>query len=122
MAACMLPADVGSPWLRETVFKGRGLAAGGCGYRPGESARLGAVELPLRLFGAAWTRSFDLDNPFMRRWLYQTVLREASGPEDLTRYLDRDTLIGLWPQLRLPGVVRKAWEELHPVLCSSAAR
>jgi hypothetical protein len=52
----------------------------------------------------------------MRRWLYQTVLREASRPDDLTSFLDRDTLVGLWPQLRLPAGVRRAWEELHPVL------
>jgi hypothetical protein len=42
----------------------------------------------------------------MRRWLYQIVLREASRPEDLTGYLDRDTLIAVWPQLHLPKGVR----------------
>jgi hypothetical protein len=30
------------------------------------------------------------------------VLREASRPEDLTGYLDRDTLIAVWPELHLP--------------------
>jgi len=40
---------------------------------------------------------FDLGKPYLRRWLYQIVLREASRPEDLTGYLDRDTLIALWP-------------------------
>jgi len=34
---------------------------------------------------------FDLEVPYLRRWLYQIVLREASRPEDLTGYLDRDT-------------------------------
>jgi hypothetical protein len=81
----------------------------------------GTVELPLRLFWSSPDRSFNLDNPFTRRWLYQTVLREASRPQDLTGYLDRDTLIGLWPQLRLPSGVRRAWEELHPVLRPAAA-
>jgi hypothetical protein len=38
---------------------------------------------------------FDLEDPDMRRWLYPIVLREASRPEDLTGYLDRDTLIGV---------------------------
>ena len=38
----------------------------------------------------------------MRRWLYQIVLREASRPQDLTGYLDRDTLIAVWPELHLP--------------------
>jgi hypothetical protein len=81
----------------------------------------GTVELPLRLFWSSPDRSFDLDEPFTRRWLYQTVLREASRPDDLTHYLDQQTLIGLWQQLRLPSGVRRAWEELHPVLRTAAA-
>ena len=82
----------------------------------------GTVELPLRLFWSSPDRSFDLGKPFMRRWLYQTVLREASRPEDLTRYLDGGTLIALWPDLRLPAGVRQAWEECHPVLRAAEAR
>jgi hypothetical protein len=82
----------------------------------------GTVELPLRLFWSSPDRTFDLDNPFMRRWLYQTVLREASRPEDLTRYLDDGTLITLWPDLRLPAGVRQAWEDHHPVLRAAGAR
>ena len=54
--------------------------------------------------------------PGQRRWLYQIVLREASRPEDLTGYLDRDTLIAVWPELHLPKGVRQAWEEHHPQL------
>src|SRR5207245_7976293 len=38
----------------------------------------GTVELPLRLFWSSRDRTFDLGQPFMRRWLYQTVLREAA--------------------------------------------
>jgi len=76
----------------------------------------GTVELPLRLFWSSADRSFDLDQPFMQRWFYQTVLREASRPEDLADYLDRDTLIALWPDLHLPRGVRQAWEDHHPVL------
>jgi hypothetical protein len=57
----------------------------------------------------------------MRLWLYQTVLREASRPEDLTTYLDADTLIALWPALYLPKSVRQAWEEQHPALRTAAA-
>jgi hypothetical protein len=78
----------------------------------------GTVELPLRLFWSSTDRRFDLDKPSTRRWLYQTVLREASRPSDLTGYLDRGTLISLWPGLRLPAGVRRAWEELHPILRS----
>jgi hypothetical protein len=57
----------------------------------------------------------------MRRWLYQTVLREAARSEDLTSYLDRSTLRTEWPQLHLPGGVRQAWEEHHPALRTAAA-
>ena len=71
----------------------------------------GTVELPLRLYWSGPSPVFDLEDPDMRRWLYQIVLREASRPEDLTGYLDRDTLIGVWPELHLPEGVRQAWEE-----------
>ena len=80
----------------------------------------GAVELPLWLFWQP-NRTFDLDDPAIRRWVYQIVLREASRPEDLTRYLNGETLAGLWADLCLPRGVRRAWEELHPSLAVSAA-
>jgi hypothetical protein len=57
----------------------------------------------------------------MRIWLYQTVLREASRPADLTTYLDSHTLIALWPDLYLPKGVRQAWEDQHPTLRATAA-
>jgi len=75
----------------------------------------GAVDLPVRLF---WypNRTFNLAEPGIMRWLYQIVLREASRPDDLTSYLDGDTLVALWPDLRLPKGVQRAWEEQHPSL------
>jgi len=76
----------------------------------------GTVELPLWLFWSAPGHTFDLGDRDMRRWLYQIVLREASRPEDLTTYLDGDTLIALWPDLYLPKGVRQAWEDQHPIL------
>jgi hypothetical protein len=76
----------------------------------------GTVELPLRLYWSGPSPVFDLDEPYLQRWLYKIVLREASHPEDLTRYLDRDTLIALWPELHPPRGVRQAWEEHHPQL------
>jgi hypothetical protein len=79
----------------------------------------GMIELPLRLF---WypDRRFDLDEPGMLRWLYQTVLREATREEDLTTYLNGDTLIALWRDLFLPKGVRRAWEDQHPALRAAA--
>ena len=81
----------------------------------------GTVELPLWLFWSCPGHTFDLGDRDMRRWLYQTVLREAARPEDLTTYLDGDTLIALWPDLFLPRGVRQAWEDQHPVLQVAAA-
>jgi hypothetical protein len=80
----------------------------------------GTVTLPLWLYWSGPSPVFDLGVPSMRRWLYEIVLREA-GPEDLTRFLDREALIALWPELYLPKGVRHAWEELHPVLRAAAA-
>ena len=75
----------------------------------------GTVELPLRLFWCP-DRTFDLAEPGMLAWMYQTVLREATRPEDLTDFLDGTTLVALWPDLFLPRGVRAAWEEQHPAL------
>ncbi len=80
----------------------------------------GTVELPLWLFWSAPGHTFDLGDRDMRIWLYQTVLREASRPDDLTTYLDGDTLVTLWPDLYLPKGVRQAWEDQHPTLRAAA--
>lgn len=77
--------------------------------------------LPLRLFWSSTNRRFNLDSASTRRSVYQTVLREAARPSDLTDYLNCGILISLWPELRLPAGVRRAWEELHPVLRSSGS-
>jgi prevent-host-death family protein len=74
------------------------------------------VELPLRLFWSAPDRAFDLGKPSMLRALYEIVLREALRPDDLTRYINGDTLKAVWPELFLPKGVRQAWEERHPSL------
>jgi hypothetical protein len=81
----------------------------------------GTVRLPLWLYWSGESPEFDVDEPFMRRWLYEIVLREAASPEDLTSFLDRATLMAVWPELYLPKGVRQAWEELHPVLRDAAA-
>jgi transcriptional regulator with XRE-family HTH domain len=81
----------------------------------------GIVELPLWLFWSQPDRTFDLDDPEMRQWMYEIVLREAGSLEDLTTYLDRDTLIALWPRLYLPKGVRLAWEDQHAALSSAVA-
>jgi DNA invertase Pin-like site-specific DNA recombinase len=76
----------------------------------------GTVELPLRLFWSLPDHRFDLDEPDLRRWYYETVLREATRPGDLADYLDGETLVGIWPDLYLPKGIRRGWEEHHPAL------
>lgn len=81
----------------------------------------GLVELPLRLFWSGTGTTFDLDDPGTRQWVYETVLQEASRPEDLTSFLDGQALIALWPKLFVPKGVRRAWEDEHPVLRTAVA-
>jgi hypothetical protein len=81
----------------------------------------GPVKLPIWLFWSGPDHTFDVGEEDMRRWLYQTVLREASSQEDLAAYLDGDTLVALWPSLFLPEGVRQAWEDRHPALRAAAA-
>jgi hypothetical protein len=81
----------------------------------------GTVELPLWLYWSGPSPAFDLGKSFMRRYLYEIVLREAGRPDDLISYLDAGTLIAVWPELFLPEGVRRAWEEHHSVLRAAAA-
>jgi hypothetical protein len=81
----------------------------------------GQVQLPLRLFWSLPDHQFDLDDADTRGWYYETVLREASRPDDLADYLDGATLVRLWPGLYLPKGVRRAWEERHPSLRAAVA-
>ena len=72
------------------------------------------------MFWSSADRRFDLDSAPARRWLYQTVQREAARPSDLTDYLNKGILLLLWPELRLQAGVRRAWEELHPIVGAAA--
>jgi DNA invertase Pin-like site-specific DNA recombinase len=76
----------------------------------------GLAALPLRLFWSLPDHRFDLDEPDLRRWYYETVLREATRPADLAAYLDGATLVSVWPELYLPKGVRRGWEDHHPAL------
>jgi hypothetical protein len=75
----------------------------------------GVVELPHRLFWQA-DRHLNLDDPFMLRWMYEIVLREAISQAELRTWLDAPTLHRLWPTLYLPHGVRRDWEHRHPSL------
>ena len=70
----------------------------------------GKVELPLHV---AWSgrRVYDVDDSSQRLALYALLLAEAQR-EDLERFLDQESLVSMWPQLRrlLGPHARRAWE------------
>ena len=80
----------------------------------------GVVELPLRLYWSAPDRIFSLDDLAERQKVYTIVVREARRPDDLAVFLDGGMLIALWPDIFLPGPVRRAWEDEYPGLRSAA--
>jgi hypothetical protein len=63
--------------------------------------------------------SYDLDNPRRLASMYETVLREATHPEELARWLDGPTLVRLWPGLVVPPQVRQLWEARFPELAAA---
>lgn len=65
--------------------------------------------------------AYDFADPQWRELAYRTVLMEAGSAQDLESWLDRDTLVQLWPQLYLPAFVRHAWQAQHPGLARAAA-
>ncbi|GIG63188.1 hypothetical protein Lfu02_75600 [Longispora fulva] len=73
------------------------------------------MELPIYIY---WQpeRTFDLSSDYRLRSMNQNVLREAACYDDLDTFLNRDTLLRLWPRLVLPKGVRAAWERAHPAL------
>jgi hypothetical protein len=69
----------------------------------------GTVALDRRLDWSGRAR-YDLANPRRLASMYETVLREATGPDDLARWLDGPTLVRLWADLVLPPQVWQPWE------------
>ncbi|MEU4382373.1 hypothetical protein [Micromonospora echinofusca] len=78
----------------------------------------GVVSLDRRLDWSGRAR-YDLDNPRRLASMYETVLREATAPNDLTRWLDGATLQRLWPALVVPPQVRRLWEARFPELANA---
>lgn len=54
--------------------------------------------------------TYDLDDPGDLQVMYQTVLNEAATAEDLTRWLNAETLRRVWPSLWLPVRLRALWQ------------
>lgn len=75
----------------------------------------GKISLPRHL---DWSGSphYNLDNPGTIASVYQTVLSEAASVADLNTWLDRDTLLRMWPTFWLPAPIRRIWKEKFPEL------
>jgi hypothetical protein len=73
----------------------------------------GVVELPLRLDWSEQGR-YDLSDPRQRNLMYEVVIRESMGVEDLRAFLDGPTLARVWRRLWLPRKVRTLWESRFP--------
>lgn len=76
----------------------------------------GLVELPVRLYWSAGSRTFDLDSRHEAADLYEAVLDVASSRADLARYLNAGLLVQVWPVLGMSRAKRAAWENRFPVL------
>jgi hypothetical protein len=79
----------------------------------------GVVELPLRLDWSEQGR-YDLSDPRQRNLMYEVVIRESMGVEDLRAFLDGPTLARVWRRLWLPRKVRALWESRIPSLPRAA--
>ncbi|WP_132194456.1 MULTISPECIES: hypothetical protein [Kribbella] len=79
--------------------------------------RTGIVELGVPI---NWSpkHTFDLADHDDQVSLYTTVISEASTLEDLSRFLNKDLLIELWPQLRLPRYCVRRWHDQFPQLAA----
>lgn len=81
----------------------------------------GTIELDRRL---EWSGrvTYDLADRRLLISMYETVLREASRPGELARWIDGDTLRELWPDLVLPPRLRTLWEQRYPELANLRRR
>jgi len=82
--------------------------------------RTGPVIVPTHICTAP-DRLFDLTVPSQRRSLYSAVVRDGT-PADQATYLDKDTLVDLWPDLNLPRRCRDTWTARFPELAALPVR
>ena len=55
------------------------------------------------------TRRWDLRRRPQRRTFYEMLLRRGD-PEELRDWIDGALLVDLWPDLRIPQAIRRAWQ------------
>jgi hypothetical protein len=79
--------------------------------------RTGIVELPVPI---DWSPrpTYDLADPDDRVSMYTRVISDASTLADLSRFLNKDLLIEVWPQLRLPRYCVRRWHSRFPELAA----
>jgi hypothetical protein len=92
-----------SPWL-----------SGGFA-RPAD--RDGAVAAACVRVRSGAARTFDLASEAERIELYEIVLTDGTA-EDISRYVNREELLRLWPRLWLPPYVRQVWDPRLGVVAS----
>lgn len=76
----------------------------------------GIVELPVRLYWSAGSRTFDLADHDQVASMYDAVLDAASTMADIASFVNADLLVRTWPTLSIGRPKREGWEERFPVL------
>lgn len=74
----------------------------------------GIVTIPKSIFWAPGDNTFNLDDAGASI-VYRAALAEGTVA-DQTKYVNRERLIELWPQLMLPKRVWDMWEDRFPEL------
>jgi len=77
----------------------------------------GVVTLPTWI---DWSprKNYNLDDKFDRAAFYRVVISEAQ-PAEMAEYLDRETLIRVWPSIGISTKISHEWEKRFPQLRSS---
>lgn len=70
----------------------------------------GLLELPVTIDWGPH-RSYDLGTDADRRVVYEIVLQEAASTAEVSRCVNGDVLVQVWPRLWLPQRLRQSWEE-----------
>ncbi|MCU1482256.1 MAG: hypothetical protein JWQ19_3042 [Subtercola sp.] len=79
----------------------------------------GTVQLPRWVYWGP-NSVVDLDTEWGVIKAYQATIQEGST-EDQVQILNRDVLISVWPELRMPPRVRQLWEGRFPELKTAGA-
>ena len=97
------------------VYREAAVGRGHAVYVPAVLPRLppdrafGRARLPLHLNWSQPGREYDLSD--RRSAAVYEILREGT-PQDIGDYIDGALLLDLWPDLILPGQVRREWQPL----------